>query len=356
MQEERAQKIAGFDPNGVGLHNGHFIGLPFEEAEAQVVLQPVPWDVTVSFGEGTSTGPQNILDASAQLDLFDPDVADAWKIGLFFRPVDEDWLAESRRLRKKCQQYIQFLESGRNPQQFEEMETLRQELNEAGARHTQKVKETCSALLEAGKWVGLIGGDHSCPLGYLQALAERHNQFGVLQIDAHMDLRPAYEGLTYSHASIFYEALRIPQIKKLVQVGIRDYCEEEYQFAHQQPDRIHVWFEHERQEALFQGEGWQSICRDWIDDLPEKVYISFDVDGLEPSLCPQTGTPVPGGLTWAEALFLLRELEHSGRTIIGFDLCETAGLGSPWDGNVAARLAYKLANLGAKSNGMHKNL
>ncbi|NRA49325.1 MAG: arginase family protein, partial [Phaeodactylibacter sp.] len=95
----KAEKIKNFDPNGVGLQNGHFIGLPFNESEASIVLFPVPWDVTVSYGAGTATGPSNILEASPQLDLLDPDVPDAWKAGLYMRTPDPSWLERSQQIR-----------------------------------------------------------------------------------------------------------------------------------------------------------------------------------------------------------------------------------------------------------------
>lgn len=348
----RAAKIAQFDPNSVGLTNNRFIGLPFAEEEAQFVFLPVPWDVTTSFTAGTAYGPQNILDASVQLDLYDPDFPDAWKIGHYFRPIDPRWLSLSQQYRNQSELYIQFLESGGQIQQDQAMQSVLQKLNEAGAIQTQRVKKACTDLLDQEKLVGLIGGDHSCPLGYLQALADRNAAFGVLQIDAHMDLRNAYEGFQYSHASIFHEALRIPQITKLVQVGIRDYCEEELQRAEADPQRIHVLFEQDRMDMLYAGTNWAVICQELIQKLPSNVYVSFDIDGLDPSLCPNTGTPVPGGLSWNEAIFLLRQLVDSGRRILGFDLCETGGSGNAWDGNVGARLAYKMANLCAKSNGI----
>ncbi len=108
----RAEKIKNFDPNGVGLRNGHFIGLPFEEADAQIVLLSVPWDVTVSYGAGTATGPANILEASTQLDLLDPDVPDAWKMGLYMRPPDVDWRQRSEDLRQEAERYLEQLEAG----------------------------------------------------------------------------------------------------------------------------------------------------------------------------------------------------------------------------------------------------
>ena len=351
MDAARQTKIDGFDPNGVGLKNGHFIGLPFTEEEARLVYLSVPWDVTVSYRDGTSRGPENILEASAQLDLIDPDVPLAWQIGHYFRPSPADWLFVNDALRQKSRSYIDFLEKGGTIVDNPGMAALLEEINTACAGQVQRVAAATEELLDRGKWVGLIGGDHSSPLGYLQSLAARHDAFGVLQIDAHMDLRRAYEGFTYSHASIFQNALQLPSVTTLVQVGIRDYCEEEVSLAKEQNQRVHVWYEQERQQAIMQGQTWHEQCQQIIADLPKQVYLSFDIDGLKPDLCPNTGTPVPGGLTFYEALYLIKQVVRSERHIIGFDLCETAGAGHEWDGNVAARLAWRLGNLCALSHG-----
>jgi agmatinase len=346
------EKIKNFDPNGVGLNNGHFIGLPFEEEEANIIFLPIPWDVTVSYAEGTASGAENILQASGQLDLFDPYVQDAWKAGIYMRPSDETWSNKSSELREKAKQYIDWLENGSDDQFLAEMMHIKEAINQASIALNQWVKTQTTNLLEAGKLVGLVGGEHSTPLGYLEALAEKYHSFGILQIDAHMDLRKAYEGFTHSHASIFYNALSISNIEKLVQVGIRDYCEEEVAFAKSQGERVSIFYDHEIKEMQFKQVAYDQICNDVVESLPDKVYISFDIDGLRPNLCPHTGTPVPGGLDFAEAIYLIKKVVDSGRTIIGFDLSEVAGIGHEWDGNVGARILYRMANLAAKSQNL----
>lgn len=346
------EKIKNFDPNGVGLNNGHFIGLPFEEEDANIIFLPIPWDVTVSYAEGTASGAENILQASGQLDLFDPYVQGAWKAGIYMHPSDETWTKRSAELREKAKQYIDWLENGSDDQFLAEMVHIKEEINQASKGLNQWVKTQTTNLLEAGKLVGLVGGEHSTPLGYLEALAEKYPSFGILQIDAHMDLRKAYEGFTHSHASIFYNALGISNIEKLVQVGIRDYCEEEVAFAKSQGERVSVFYDHEIKEMQFRQVAYDKICNDIVESLPDKVYISFDIDGLRPNLCPHTGTPVPGGLDFAEAIYLIKKVVDSGRTIIGFDLSEVAGIGHEWDGNVGARVLYRMANLAAKSQNL----
>lgn len=336
-----------FDPSGFALKNGNFIGLPYTEENANIILLPVPWEATVSYSAGTAAGPENIRDASYQLDLFDFDVKDAYKIGIFMKDTDSNIMALSTYTRNLATEHIDNLESGNGP-----LTEALEKVNENSSVLNSWVKSQCQDLLKKGKFIGLVGGDHSTPLGYLHALSEKYEEFGILQIDAHCDLRKAYEGFTYSHASIFYNALEeIVNISKLVQVGIRDYCEEEVEYIDQSLGRIEIISDQTINELEFSGETYMNICKRIIENLPQNVYISFDIDGLLPNLCPNTGTPVAGGLSLPKAFYLLKLLAQSGRTIIGFDLCEV-GSASEWDGNVGARVIYKMANLMGKTLGL----
>ncbi|HQQ12694.1 MAG TPA: arginase family protein, partial [Bacteroidales bacterium] len=171
--------------------------------------------------------------------------------------------------------------------------------------------------------------------------------YGILQLDAHLDLRNAYEGFKYSHASIFYNALQFDAITKLVQVGIRDYCEEEADFVRSSNGRITVFYDRDIRKRMFEGSSWRELTDEMIAELPDKVYVSIDIDGLDPKLCPNTGTPVPGGLQFEELIYMLNRLKASGKEIIGFDLCEVAPGEDEWDGNVGARVLYQLIGLAA---------
>ena len=339
-----------FNPSGVGLKNGNFIGLPFTEDSARIVLMPVPWDVTVSYNEGTALGPDVIRDASTQLDLFDSDVENAWKLGIYLQPSDKAMLKKRDELRGKSTSYIRFLEDGGKVQENAGMKKLLNEVNIGCSSMVDWVFKQSKKLLDAGKMVGIVGGDHSVPLGFIKALAEKYEDFGILQIDAHLDLRDSYEGFTFSHASIFNNALKEKSVSNLVQVGIRDYCEEEMEMVENEEERISVFFDQELKENRFNGKTWNVQCGEIVEQLPERVYISFDIDGLDPKLCPNTGTPVPGGFDFSEAVFLLKKVVESGRKIIGFDVCETGN--NEWDANVAARIIYILCNLTGRSNGL----
>ncbi|MCX2744062.1 agmatinase family protein [Mangrovivirga sp. M17] len=345
--------IENFDPNGVGLKNGHFIGLPFDNENSNIILFSVPWDVTVSYSAGTSTGPSNILEASTQLDLYDPYVNDAWKKGIYMVPSNEHWLHQSEHLRDAAKSHIDFLEAGGKVEDNPIQADVLTMINDASDLLRKWVYEQTKQYLDENKLVGVVGGEHSVPLGYLEALSEKHSEFGILQIDAHMDFRKAYEGFNLSHASIFYNVMKyIPTVSKITQVGIRDYCDEEIEFAESLGEKCNVYFDHQIKDEVLSGKSFSKICEEIVSGLPEKVYISFDIDGLKPNLCPNTGTPVPGGLEFEEANYLLVELLRQNKKIIGFDLSETAGEGNEWDGNVAARLLYRLSNLTAESNGI----
>ena len=350
--DSRAQKIATFDPNALGDAAGGIFGLPFTPDEAQVVIVPVPWEVTVSYRAGTAQGPEAIREASLQVDLYDPDLPDAWKLGLSMEDEDEAIAKISRDLRPQAAEYIGWLENGQPAEDAAQHSGAPSRINAAGDKLIQWLKQKTGALLDAGKTVAVLGGDHSTPLGFLQALAERNpDGFGILQFDAHCDLRPAYEGFQYSHASIMYNALQLPQVKKLVQVGIRDMCQQEADLIEHSVGRVALFGQRFMSDEKFAKKSWKKVCGKIIAQLPQKVYISFDIDGLDPKLCPGTGTPVPGGLEYEEATYLLRQVVRSGRTIIGLDLNEVAPGDTEWNGIVGARLLYQLCNWMAVSQG-----
>lgn len=347
----KQDKINNFDPNALGDANNNIYGLPFTTDEAEVVIIPVPWEVTVSYRSGAALGPQAVFDASYQVDLFDPKIADAWKIGIAMEPVSDDIASKSESLRRKSEAYLTLLEEGESPETNSKMEEILKLINAESLKLNNWVKAKSLTYLEKNKIVALLGGDHSTPLGLMQALAEKHNSFAILQIDAHADLRDAFEGFEHSHASIMFNAIKIPQVSKLVQVGIRDYCEAEFDLIENSNGRIVTFFDREIKHKQYDGATWSSICNDVISELPNDIYLSFDIDGLDPKLCPNTGTPVAGGFEFEQVLMLIEKIVDSGKRIIAFDINEVAPGGDEWDANVGARLLYRIANMVAKSNG-----
>jgi len=340
--------MAEFNPNDIGVPNGNFFGLPYSVEESKIVLLMAPWDVTTSYMAGTSDSPNAILNASVQVDLFDENIPNAWEAKIGTLPQDESLYSFGKRNREIAERVIESLSTGLSGS---ETQRLIDEVNEACSCFNNTVYNVCREQLEAGRFVGIVGGEHSVPLGLVMALGERHEEFGVLHIDAHADLRRAYEGFTYSHASIMYNILnRVPQVKRLVQVAVRDFCSDEYAIM-QNDSRVVSFTDSAINRRIYDGGNWREICDEIVERLPNKVYISFDIDGLEPSLCANTGTPVPGGLGYRQAVYLLERVVERGKEIIGFDLCEVAGTPDTEavDANVGARVLYKLSLLLWKS-------
>ncbi len=139
-----------------------------------------------------------------------------------------------------------------------------------------------------------------------------------------------------------------------MQVAIRDFCEEEQDVIKQSNGRVTTFFDEDLKDWRYRGETWDSLCTSIIKELPKNVYISFDIDGLDPKLCPSTGTPVAGGLEFQEAVYLIKKVAQAGKKIIGFDLSEVAPGSTDWDANVGARLLYNLCNWMAVSQGKLK--
>ena len=333
--------MAAFDPNSAG--DGGIFGLRGTELDAALVLLPVPWEATTSYGSGASQGPAAILKASAQIDLFDPEVLKPYEPGIFMRPEAKEVRRWNKTAKAAAQKVIRAggLVGGR-PELRKALATA----NALGAKLNEWVYRESLALMKGGKIVGVVGGDHSVPLGAFQAATESYGKLGLLHFDAHIDMRDAYEGLRWSHASIMHNALTaFPRIEKIVQVGIRDFCEQEDDFVRSQGPRVRIFQQAALERRRFAGEPWDKVAAEIVDELPKQVWVTVDIDGLDPRFCPGTGTPVPGGLEFAELNRILAILAGSGRKILGFDLVEVAPSpgGSEWDANVGMRLLYKLA-------------
>lgn len=325
-----------FDPDAPAAP-GSLFGLPFSAENARIVAQLVPWQATTSFRRGTREGPAALVEASLQVDLFDLEYGDFWKEGLAATPEDARFRAWDAEAEADALAVIES--SGEDPEAAERVNRLSALVNDA-------VYAAAKAVLAAGKVPALVGGDHSTPLGAIRAVSEAFPGVGVLHVDAHADLRVAYEGFVHSHASIMYNVLReAPGVSRIVQVGIRDVGSAEVALIHSEP-RLVTFFDPEVAGRLARGESWQSVVDTIVEALPADVYVSFDVDGMEPNLCPNTGTPVPGGLSFRDVQVLLRTLS-ARRRIVGFDVNEIGD--DPWDGNVAARLFYKLCGATVRS-------
>lgn len=284
-------------------HN--FLGLDEEASDfdrARAVILPVPYEATVSYGAGTGAGPDAILEASRYIELYDQELdAEPYEVGIATLPA----------------------------------------LHLTGAGPQEAIGELRAAydrLLDAapGKFVITLGGEHSISsapaLAWADRLAREGRRLTVLQFDAHTDLRPEYEGSRYSHASVMSRVHE--QGVDLVAVGVRALTREERELA-RRADNIHLFLA----DDIHTGEAWMD---DVLARLGEDVYISFDVDGFDPSLVPATGTPEPGGLTWYPVLKLLRRVFRE-RNVHACDVVELApipGFAAP--DVLVAKLVYKM--------------
>lgn len=326
-----------------------FLRLPTDPSRAGIVLVGVPFDATTSYRPGTASGPLAVLEASGQVDLEDTRLGRIGDRGIVMEPI-EPWIAElSAAVRPDAEPLIEV--EGVPPVD----ESARTRVNAAGERVREFVRQRVAGILAMGKTPGLVGGEHSVPLGAIEACAAHAGDIGILQIDAHMDLREAYCGLTHSHASIMRNALTmVPGVKALAQIGIRDYCREELDFAHAAKERlgkpVTTIFGEDIADAGGDPALFEHLIERALRSLPETIYVTFDIDALEVYLCPNTGTPVPGGLSFSQAAALIKAVRDSGKRVVGFDLVEVAPDPDPGvrsiDAIVGARVLYKLCALG----------
>jgi agmatinase len=329
-----------FDPGAAAQFDGIY-GLPHTPDDARVIVIPVPWDATTSYRSGTAGAPAAILAASRQVDLFDAETGRPYQAGIAMLPISQEvvaWNAEARRLAEPV------IEAG-GVEGDEALAKNAERVDEIGSRLNAWVLERTEEALAKDKIVALVGGDHATPFGAFEACAARFPGMGVLHFDAHYDLRAAYEGFQWSHASIMCNALeRLPGVARIVHVGVRDFSEEEHERSRTSGGRSIAYLDGAMKDRLESGETWRAIAEEIASRLPPRVFVSFDVDGLDPTLCPGTGTPVPGGLSFHQATSVLAAVVRSGRTIVGVDVNEVApreGDGE-WNANVGARLLYKM--------------
>lgn len=271
-----------------------YAGIPEEFAKietAKVVLYPVPYDGTSTWGKGADLGPEAFLTASENMEIYDLESdTEVYKRGVFLEDAPD------------C--------------------------NFSPDEMVKTVKNKTLEVLSSGKIFTMIGGEHSVSIGSIMAAAEKYPDISVLQLDAHSDLRPEYLGTEYNHACALHWASKHTN---LIQVGIRSMDVEEKPFVNK--------------EKVFYAE--DLACRnDWqqqvIDKLGDNVYLTIDLDYFDPSIMPSTGTPEPGGLTWYPTLDLLKRLAKQ-KNIIGFDIVELApNPTSPASDFLAAKLYYKI--------------
>ena len=293
-------------------------GFDVPYTDCALVILGVPWELTVSYGQGTAQAPQAILQASHQIDLCTSPPTAPYRRGIHYRVLKHEVASPS-------------------PTPADRVTHIKH-VNALSTAFNSAVYNETRSIISDGKLLGLVGGEHAIAFGYLQFLHEFYPAFGILHLDAHLDYRCAYQGYIYSHASIMYQVMtELDSVQKMVHVGIRDFCLAEKKFAEELDKRDKIFFACELHRR-----GFAEVVTEIVSHLPSEVYISFDIDALDPSLCPSTGTPVPGGLSFYDVELLLQMLVASGKKIIGFDLSEVVPGYNHWDENVASRILYRL--------------
>jgi agmatinase len=278
-------------------------------ADSRIVVLPAPYEHTVTYGRGAARGPAGILAASAFVEFYDEELDRELcrTAGIAtLRP-----LAFGKRVHRKA---------------------------------VDIVRDSVAALLERNKFVVTLGGEHTITLGCVEACAARYPDLSILQIDAHSDLRDQYQGTPFSHASVMARVCEVIDPCRVVQVGIRAQCIEEARFIRERG--VHTLYAHQIRSWGSAGETgrWQEAA---VGHLGDHVYVTFDVDGLDPSIMPSTGTPEPNGLHWAETMTLLR-LVAERKAIVSCDVVELAPARAvPHADLTAAKLTYKLMNYAA---------
>lgn len=331
------------DINKTGQTNLGIFGLDSTFETAEVGIIPVPWDATSSFKAGAHQSPQRIIDTSPQIDLYHPDFAEMASDGIYCFPIDQDIIKKNESCRRAAKKIIQAHELGefddKNPALHKALTTV----NNGSKWLHDTLYPQIESCIKDNKLIGLIGGDHSCTYPLVSTLLDYIDSFSILQIDAHMDLRPNYQEFKHSHASIMHNCLQFKDIKRLVQVGTRDYCASEKQTQLNSGGRIKTFFDQDLKEDQFQGKTWDTQCKKIVNNCTDNVYISIDMDGLTPQYCPNTGTPVPGGLDFSQVTYLIKQLVKSKRTIVGFDIVETNGPDNSIDIISATHMCYQIA-------------
>jgi agmatinase len=309
---------------------------------ARVALLPVPYDATTSFFGGARHAPEAILRASHHIEEYDEELGrEPWTCGIHTAaPVephpDPDFDSDSG----SGSDSDSDSDSGSGSDSDSDSD-FDSDPGPDPQHMVRRIQRRCAALVEAGKWVITLGGDHTVAVGAGRAHAAAHGPLSVLQIDAHADLRASYEGSPYSHACAARRLWESEGVERVVGVGIRALSRQEAQWLREGDHPVFYAQEIARRAA--QAPNGDDA---WIDEVVEalgpRVYVTFDVDGLDPAVLPATGTPEPGGLCWWTALRLLRRVAEA-RQVVGADVCEllpTPGLHA--SDVTTARLVYKM--------------
>ena len=335
--------------SGGNDNGGYYFRDAMEAQDAEIVLVSAPWAVTSAAGQGPAYTPDAIIDASTSVSLYDAlsEVSIEGKVAT--AEVDYDLQESSLQLGGDAAKIVSHIEDGGTLSGDYFIRKVNR-INIGFRDMHRSVGKRVFRFADKGKIVGVVGGDHSVTLGAVRSISSVYPDMGVLFIDGHCDLRQSGKIFAYSHLSIARNIIdEVPQVSKMVQVGARDMSREEVEFAHSHP-KIELFGHEAMARSLYSGESWSSICDKVVAELPNDVYISFDIDALSPECCPNTKRPVAGGMSFDQAALLINRVAELGRRIIGFDLTEIVPVSEgSIDATIGARMLVKLCASALKS-------
>ena len=321
-------------------------GYYFEEktspADADLVIVSAPWSVTSDYGHGATYTPDAVIDASAYSNLYDVESGFSAEGRVATAEIDYNIQEYSEHLGRDAERIANRSFDGATPG-VEYATRKVKHINEGFAEMHKSIYKQTKHWVSQGKTVAVIGGDHSVSLGAVKAMAECYNDLGVLFIDAHADYAQEGETFAYSHRTIARNIVEeIPSVSRLVEVGVRDIDKAELDLLLAN-DKVELFLAERVAAKRFEGESWGNLCREMVEKLPQKVYVSLDIDALKIEFCTHTNSPVPGGMTFDEVVYLVNCVVKSGREIVGFDITEVvSNIDDKMDAIVAVRLLTKM--------------
>ncbi len=321
---------------------GCYFGDKTSLSDADVVVVSAPWSVTSDFGRGATYTPDAIIEASLGKELYDVSTGMSVEGRIATAEIDYNIQEISEQLGRDAERIVRSCE-GEDGEIGDYISRKIASVNEGFAEMHKSIYKQVKQFSAEGKRVAIVGGDHSVAFGAVKALAEDNEALGVLFVDAHSDFGRENELFKFSHRTIARDIVEAAPVAKLVQVGVRDVERAEVE-AIRATDNVEVFFAENLAARRFEGCSWGDICREIVAELPENVYISFDVDALKIEFCNNTNAPTPGGMSFDEALYLINMVVASGRNIVGCDISEVVtSLEDKMDAIVGARLLAKLS-------------
>lgn len=336
MKNNFLKNILGGEVVGDG---GYYFGDKTLPKDADVVIVSAPWSVTSDFGRGATYTPDAVIDASAECGLYDANSELSAEGRVATAEIDYNIQESSEHLGREAERIAHHTASSVGEYAARKIAHI----NEGFAEMHTSIYKQAKYWAEQGKKVAVMGGDHSVTFGAVKALAECNEGMGVLFVDAHADFSREGEVYNYSHRSIARNIVEeIPSVERLVEIGVRDISRVEAEEL-KANDNVELFLAERLAAKRFEGASWGDLCREVVAALPQKVYISLDIDALKIEFCNNTNAPVPGGMTFDEVTYLINAVVESGREIVGFDIVEVVSkIDNKMDAIVAARLLSKM--------------